>query len=447
MRILSAREWKSIPFADDDNARALREWLASNSTQQKAEFLGCHRRDGKIRSGNFIGAVWIGEGDCRAPLVVSPKFDNLDYLQMYLDCAKDKKIGARLGECFSIWPEQASIEADDAVFSELIVCAFLRELNDLCRRRLRRYFTAEEANLFGKVKGKIMLARQLRDNIPRARAANVWCRYNTASPDFLENRVLRAALEKSAKLLARSPMRESFVLPRRWIAAARVSLAGVSVEKIFVRDFACLRKSGVFAPYRRPLQLARMVLQTLGGDPRAEFETPKRVAPFALDSAELFERYAELRLREKYPDLQAGGKGENKRGDKAGFDVSIRPDFWLPKTDGSIRTKKSHLARIVSWRTPNTSAAAAESRSKPRSSTAKNRTRARKKSRAAMCIIARRGGVFAPPRAIFSKTGSNAKRLRIATAPTRSNSNSCIGGGVIALRKAEESETREKLPM
>ena len=335
MKRIFAREWKAIPFADDDNARALREWLASNSTQQKAEFLGCHRRDGKIRSGNFIGAVWIGEGDCRAPLVVSPKFDNLDYLQMYLDCAKDKKIGARLGECFWIWPEQASIEADDAVFSELIVCAFLRELNDLCRRRLRRYFTAEEANLFGKVKGKIMLARQLRDNIPRARAANVWCRYNTASPDFLENRVLRAALEKSAKLLARSPMRESFVLPRRWIAAARVSLAGVSVEKIFVRDFACLRKSGVFAPYRRPLQLARMVLQTLGGDPRAEFETPKRVAPFALDSAELFECYAELRLREKYPDLQAGGKKRNTRGDDAGFAVSIRPDFWLPKTDDS----------------------------------------------------------------------------------------------------------------
>ena len=328
-------EWEAISL-DDDDARTLRQWLVSKSSSWKNPiFLGCHCRGNKIYSGNFIGAVWIGEGDCRAPLVVSPKFDNLDYLRMYLDCAKDKKIGARLGECFSIWPEQASIEADDAVFSELIVCAFLRELNDLCRRRLRRYFTAEEANLFGKVKGKIMLARQLRDNIPRARAANVWCRYNTASPDFLENRVLRAALEKSAKLLARSPMRESFVLPRRWIAAARVSLAGVSVEKIFVRDFALLRKSGVFAPYLRPLQLARMVLQTLGGDPRAEFETPKRVAPFALDSAELFERYAELCLREKYPNLQAGGKRGNKHGDKAGFDVSIRPDFWSPQTDDS----------------------------------------------------------------------------------------------------------------
>ena len=343
MILLSAIEWEKISFATAtaDNARALCKWLDSNnSSQGKPEFLGCHRRGKKICSGNFIGAVWIGEGDCRAPLVVSPKFENLDYLQMYLDCADDKKIRARLGNCFSIWPEQSSIEADDAVFSELIVCAFLRELNDLCRRRLRRYFTTEEANLFGKVKGKIMLARQLRDNIPRARAANVWCRYNTASPDFLENRVLRAALEKSAKFLARPQMRKKLDLPRRWIAAARVSLAGVSVEKIFVRDFACLRKTGVFAPYRRPLQLARMVLQTLGGDPRAEFETPKRVAPFALDSAKLFERYAELCLREKYPGLQASKEGKNIPGDDAGFNVSIRPDFWLPKTGNK-------LARII----------------------------------------------------------------------------------------------------
>ena len=329
------REWEEIPFADDDNARALREWLASNSAQKKAALLGCHRRDGKIRSGNFIGAVWIGEGDCRAPLVVSSKFENLDYLQMYLDCADDKKVRARLGKCFSIWPEQAPIEAENAVFSELIVCAFLRELNDLCRRHLRRYFTAEEENLFGKVKGKIMFARQLRDNIPRAREASVWCRYNTALPDFLENRVLRAALEKSAKFLARSLMRKKLDLPRRWIAAARVSLAGVAVEKIFARDFVLLRKTGVFSSYKRPLQLARMVLQTLGGDPRAESETPKSVAPFALDSAELFERYAELHLREKYPDLQAGGKWGNTRGDKAGFAVSIRPDFWSPQTDDS----------------------------------------------------------------------------------------------------------------
>ena len=336
MTSLSASEWQAILFdAADNNARALRKWLDSNSTRQKKACLGCHHRNGEIYTGNFIGAVWIGEDDYRASLVVSPKFDNLDYLQMYLDCAADKKVGARLGNCFSIWPEQASIEADDAVFSELIVCVFLRELNDLCRRRLRRYFTAEEANLFGKVKGKIMLARQLRDNIPRARAANVWCRYNTASPDFLENRVLRAALEKSAKFLARPQMRKKLDLPRRWIAAARVSLAGVSVEKIFVRDFACLRKTGVFAPYRRPLQLARMVLQTLGGDPRAEFETPKRVAPFALDSAKLFERYAELRLRKKYPGLQVSKEGKNIPGDDAGFNVSIRPDFWLPKTDGS----------------------------------------------------------------------------------------------------------------
>ena len=333
--LLSAPEWEEISFATDDGARALGEWLSNNSSQGKPEFLGCHRRGQKIYSGNFIGAVWIGEGDYRAPLVVSSKFENLDYLQMYLDCAADKKVGARLGNCFSIWPEQSSIEADDAVFSELIVCAFLRELNDLCRRRLRRYFTTEEANLFGKVKGKIMLARQLRDNIPRARAANVWCRYNTASPDFLENRVLRAALEKSAKFLARPQMRKKLDLPRRWIAAARVSLAGVSVEKIFVRDFACLRKTGVFAPYQRPLQLARMVLQTLGGDPRAKFEMPKCVAPFALNSAKLFERYAELCLREKYPGLQASKEGKNIPGDDAGFNVSIRPDFWLPKTDGS----------------------------------------------------------------------------------------------------------------
>ena len=297
--------------------------------RQGPEILGLHQTEGGTAPGNFVGVVRIGE----SILQVDSKFQNpeMDWLEMFLGCADHPRLGGRLENCLTFWPEQEPVETESAgAFCVLVAAAFLRELNDLCARRLRRNFIRAEANLTGKAKGKILTMENIRRNLSRGRAERAHCAFQSVSDDILENRILRAALERAAIFLSPERAGSGGEILRRWIRAGRSGLRGVSAVRVRGGDFSAARVRGAFSHYRRPLRLARAVLESSGFD--LDGSRPLAVSPFALNSAELFERWAELRLLEAHPNLQSGRADISAA--PAGS-VAVRPDFWIPAGAGS----------------------------------------------------------------------------------------------------------------
>ena len=321
--MITGAEWQSLnipPEAAESLSRACTNF-------QDPETLGLHKtRSGGVAPGNFIGIVRIGE----CVLRVDSKFPEMDGLAMFLRCADHPRVGEHMKECLTFWPEQAPVETERAPeFCGLIAAAFLRELNELCARRLRRNFLRESENLTGKMKGKILTMENIRRNLSRGRADRVFCAYQSVSDDILENRILRAALERTAMFLSRrSLFADADGVLERWVRASRSALRGVSAARIRTGDFAAARVRGAFSHYRKPLHLARAVLESTGfelGDEGREFSA---VVPFALNSAELFERWMQLKLLE---DSRFSGVQANyARGDIGGGGVKVRPDFWIP---------------------------------------------------------------------------------------------------------------------
>ena len=304
---------------------------------QEAKILGLHQRDGAIRPGNFIGAVRID--DCI--LQVHSKFQKpeMDYMAMFLRCADHPQVGRHMQNCLHFWPEELLIEVDNAPdFCGLIAAAFLRELNDLCAHRLRRNFVREEANLVGKAKGKILSMENIRRNLSRGRAERVFCTYQSVSDDILENRILRAALERVAVYLSGAGLfrdeQKKWTL-ERWVRSCRSHLRGVSVSRVRSGDFLSARSRGAFSHYRRPLHLARAVLGSTGFDLDSSNGRASGVVPFALNSAELFERWAQVQLlaSAEFSGLGAGYARGNTFS-REGGQITIRPDFWLRGKDG-----------------------------------------------------------------------------------------------------------------
>ena len=322
------------PLAFEEEHQTIQEWLAAHSHQTKTETLGVYSGQDGLRPGNFIGMVWVGKGDDKAVLRVDCKFIGMDYIKMFYECAADRNVGDHF-DCLHFWADQELISAEkkDEDFSLLIAVAYLRELKALCSRHLRRHFLRERQNFAGKVKGKILAGENLRRNVLRCRPDRVYCEYQSVSDDILENRILRAALERAARYVARNKINTKSVkeeLPRvqEWIRLCRSRLCGVSIAPIRPRDFATARKRGVFAHYARPLQLAKAVLRQLGFNPQTEINESAKTPPYAINSEELFERFAELKLRERHPTLHAPGGLENTIFGGV-FPVGVRPDFYV----------------------------------------------------------------------------------------------------------------------
>ena len=295
--MITGIEWKPLDISPE-HAESLLRACATLEKPKPEEILGLHNRHGALRPGNFIGAVRIG--DCF--LQVRSKFQKpeMDYMAMFLRCADHPQVGEHMQNCLHFWPEESLIEVDNAPdFCGLIAAAFLRELNDLCAHRLRRNFVREEANLVGKAKGKILSAENIRRNLLRGRAERVFCAYQSVSDDILENRILRAALERVAVYLSGTGLfRDREGTLERWVRSCRSHLHGVSVVRVRGGDFLAARSRGAFSHYRRPLHLARAVLESTGFDLDGVNGRASGVVPFALNSAELFERWAQVKLLE-----------------------------------------------------------------------------------------------------------------------------------------------------
>ena len=331
----------------------IKAWLGDHSYQAKKETLGVHSTQNGLCPGNFIGMVWIGEGDSRVVLRVDSKLARMDYIRMYCECAADPKVSDNL-YCLHLEKGDLIDAPDSKDFSLLIAVAYLRELKTLCSRHLRRHFLRERQNFAGKMKGKILAGENLRRNVLRGRLDRVYCEYQSVSDDILENRILRTALERAARYVASNNTSKNIQkkLPRmqEWIRLCRSHLCGVSIARIRPHDFAAARKRGVFAHYARPLQLAKAVLRQLGFNPQTELNKSTKTPPYAINSEELFERFAELKLREHFRqkglELVARGKFNSEKGDS--FPVNVKPDFYVrPSDNGSAQIIDAKYKRVI----------------------------------------------------------------------------------------------------
>ena len=321
-------DFRSIPEECQHPMEYLEQCIARHKSK-KYEILGLRKKGNGFAPGDYIGMVWLDKDDNQAVLRTDSKFPDMDYVAMYAKCAAHPRVGKRLDDCFHVWPEQNLIDTDKHDdFTILGIIAYLRELNNLCRRHMRRHFILARQNFVGKMKGKIIISENFRHNVISARSDRIYCEYQSVSNNILENQILRTALECAAHYFDTylGDKNTLDILPQ-WIRASRAALIGVSTKKIKPSDFVVARKRGAFVFYKRPLVLAKAILQKLGTNPQAK-SSQTQTPPFALDSAKLFEYYTEVKLSETISGIQRGPKVESSNaGD---FNVTVCPDFYVP---------------------------------------------------------------------------------------------------------------------
>ena len=325
--IIHSREHETV-FCHISNE--YRECLKKRIDSCKPQkLLGLHETKDGFAPGNFIGIVWLDKGNKPVVLRADSKFSTMDYIAMYVKCMAHPTISNRTAKCLHVWADEKFIDADGHDFSILIIITYLRELNKFCQQHMRRHFTRERQNFVGKVKGKILVGENLRRNIIHARPDRIYCEYQSVSDDILENQILRTALERASRFFNeyRGDKDVLHILPQ-WICASRAALNGVSTKKVKPSDFAAARKHGTFAFYARPLALAKAVLQQLGPNPKMEI-SQTQTPPFALNSAALFERYAEIVLSDRFPKIEAQRSNIGGNNDE-NFNIKVRPDFYVP---------------------------------------------------------------------------------------------------------------------
>ncbi len=171
------------------------------------------------------------------------------------------------------------------LFLKLIAYAYCLELTELCRHDFRRDYRHHDAELHGRVRGRIAVGAHLR-NALRGRGHVVPCRWEEFTADNWDNRILLGAfraLERYASAIsvdAARTMRQQFRHVAPWFTEVEECHVGSA-------DLRRMRLHRVSDRYRRAKRWAEVILRGMG--------TPavgSGLRPFVIDANRAFEEFA-----------------------------------------------------------------------------------------------------------------------------------------------------------
>lgn len=230
-------------------------------------------------------------------------------------------------EIFYFFENEKPLKVDDGISSEnsiITVTVFLTLLRLLCKKPLMGRMVKSEENLTGKVKGKIVIEKNIRSNTMRGRNDRFYSRYLHFTDDILENQILKAALKKAKRFIVEyfgdySKDNNNY--------ASMISYCSNSLRHI--SDIQCsgsvcngLKFTGCYTYYKPVIAMAQMILNDISIESNGNVNTTGYIVPYAISMEKLFEVYVRAYLKNN-------GISSYKSKDESG----IRLEKFDDKTD------------------------------------------------------------------------------------------------------------------
>jgi 5-methylcytosine-specific restriction enzyme subunit McrC len=182
-------------------------------------------------------------------------------------------------------PEQAEL-ARDANLAEAVIPLFARTVQQAIRPGLLHGYRRHEETLTS-VRGRVRLTDQFRTRTGLPLPIEVV--YDDFTPDILENRLLRTAVDTLGRLYLRN--RDSYTS----LARLRQQLNGITSLVPDRRGAPEPHWTRLNERYRPAVALARLIITTAGLEARADGED---ASVFLIDMNAVFERFVRVALRE-----------------------------------------------------------------------------------------------------------------------------------------------------
>ena len=243
-----------------------------------------------------IGAEWIDEQES---LIVTTKhkMEQIDFVRMFMTCFTSDLSLASFSTIYEIYIDRPSIKAPalQSVVSPLLVLHFLGVVSRI--KELKKGYVSRSENL-KKIKGRISILKNERQNIAIRRYDRVFCEYDEYSADIPENRLIKKALLFSQRLLQSLNERSAAVAKLRLNKS--LALFSEVSDKVEIKQVKRLRAHKLFTNYNEAIRLAKLILRLFDYNISKVGSHEGKVVPFWLDMSLLYEHYVYGLLHEAY---------------------------------------------------------------------------------------------------------------------------------------------------
>lgn len=257
-----------------------------------------------IQSSYYVGADWLDKG--KLAIYVEPKLNeglrSTDYFKMLFEGFSNPDIAVHLPDIFEMKADQPSIILPHRLdlLTPLLIYQYLVVLKSIVKKGLKKNHETIQANLNNRIKGKIMVSQQIKQNLLKNRPLKNYCQFNNFSVNGPENRILKKALNFASRYLDHGYLREYKPLVEKLLHYIRPAFTEVS-DITDLNDVRNIKVSAFYKEYREALHLADMIFKRYGYNINAiePINHTVKVPPFWIDMSKLYELYVLAHLRKQ----------------------------------------------------------------------------------------------------------------------------------------------------
>ena len=272
-----------------------------------------------LQAGYYIGVLWLVKH--HKFVYIEPKMNKkqiaegsssqeewaeIDYLKMLLNITGlDPKDTQDLIKIY--WDEPPiTIEQQKDTLTPFLMVQFLLLLNRIVRKGLKKsYYTVEE-NLNSRIKGKIQLAKHLKQNVFKNKLTAHVCRYQEFGMDSLENRFLKKVLQF---IISFKNTHANYFAGNDKSICELITYCSpyfeLISEEIDVEKLKKLTPNTFFKEYEEAIRIGQHILKRFSYNITETTQQKVAIPPFWIDMPKLFELYVYTKLQEKF-----GGREE-----------------------------------------------------------------------------------------------------------------------------------------
>lgn len=198
---------------------------------------------------------------------------------------------------------EIEIEQKQDLLTPFLVVKFLKLLQDIARKGLKKSYYKIQENLKNRVKGKILVGQQIKQNVFKNRFTNTVCEYQVFGEDSLENRFLKKVFLFCTQYVENNKYyfkKENDI--SGIVNFIRPAFEHVSLE-VDVQDIKHLKYNPFFKEYKDAIKIGQQILKIFSYNITKTTAEKISTPPFWIDMPKMFELYVYAKLFADNPEL------------------------------------------------------------------------------------------------------------------------------------------------
>ena len=255
-----------------------------------------------IKTSYFVGIDWVTED---VAVQVRPKVEGeseyIDYLRMLTEALKEPENTEHLDGLLTIDfnAKPIPLEEKEDMLSPFIVAQFLMALKRAVRKGLRQSYYLVSANLNSKIKGKILVGKNVCKNLSSGNRVDNYCQYQEYGLNSEENKLLKKALSLSSHILSTYRGGLDVSSLKKTIAYIYPYFRSVG-DDCDISKAESFKTNPIFKDYYKALEYGILILKRSAYGFNRTSKHIDSTPPYWIDMSKLFELYVYRELRRLY---------------------------------------------------------------------------------------------------------------------------------------------------